>query len=410
LGVCLGAALLSKITAFLVVPWVFLALIWDLVRMKERRLQAWGRALGIVALACVVISGWHYVRVWQEFGNPLGWHRQWSYGSGWWQENGYVTADYYLRFGSSFTQPFYSAINSFADGVYSTLWGEGLYNGVVQTSERPPWNYDMMSAGYLLALLPTLGIVAGILLALWKFLRQPSIPWAVFLGLFFSFAVAMVYNSLQVPGYGSARASFGLLTLLPLCAFAALGLDALLGWRSWLRFPLIILLITWALVTVSSLWVSKHSPAKFLQARMAMDAKEYARASELAQTYLRANPNAVEAELLYTDALFRLGQTNKALESAQLYAEKHPGSALAFLDLSAQLAEQQQLDSALVNARRAVELAPENYRVRYHLARIFLEQKKFSEAAEAARECLRLKPWDTDARSVLDNASDSLPK
>ena len=41
----------------------------------------------------------------------------------------------------------------------------------------PPWNYDLMTAGYLLALAPTLTILAGAAVSVWRFIRQPSTEW-----------------------------------------------------------------------------------------------------------------------------------------------------------------------------------------------------------------------------------------
>ncbi|MBI2865692.1 MAG: glycosyltransferase family 39 protein [Chloroflexi bacterium] len=70
LGLALGLALLSKLTALGLIPLVAacLALIWYLRRPPARFLQY----VGIVSLLPVVIAGWWYVRNWQLYGDPTG--------------------------------------------------------------------------------------------------------------------------------------------------------------------------------------------------------------------------------------------------------------------------------------------------------------------------------------------------
>ena len=62
LGLCLGAALLTKMTAVLAVPAVFGALAWRLAEKGERNPRVWLRTVGVAALTCVAAAGWHYVR------------------------------------------------------------------------------------------------------------------------------------------------------------------------------------------------------------------------------------------------------------------------------------------------------------------------------------------------------------
>src|SRR5262249_4960680 len=96
-------------------------------------------ALAMAALVC----GWHYVRVWEHFGRPLIGNWDTRAGFSWWQDDGYRTSAYYLRFGEVLIRPWYNSFTSFADGIYSTLWGDGLFSG--QITNRLPWNYDLMS-------------------------------------------------------------------------------------------------------------------------------------------------------------------------------------------------------------------------------------------------------------------------
>jgi len=122
IGLCLGAALLTKVTAVLAVPFIFGALILWLAMKRRHDARAWIRTLGAVALATVAVCGWHYVRVWKHLGNPLVGNWDAASGFNWWMEDGFRTGSYYLNFGECLVHPLFSGFQGFADGVYSTLW------------------------------------------------------------------------------------------------------------------------------------------------------------------------------------------------------------------------------------------------------------------------------------------------
>ncbi|HEY6207167.1 MAG TPA: glycosyltransferase family 39 protein, partial [Chthoniobacterales bacterium] len=166
LGLLVGAAMLTKTTSVLLVPPLVFACA---VRLRRQRapLLAWLRTLALMLVVSVAVCGWHYLRVWQHFGTPfLG---NWDIRSGfaWWQDPGYRTVADYLRFGRSLIAPLFSGLNGVPDGIYSTLWGDGLCAGTSELIARLPWNYSLMVAGYTLALVPTVLIVIGAVFAIY---------------------------------------------------------------------------------------------------------------------------------------------------------------------------------------------------------------------------------------------------
>ena len=181
-GLCLGASLLAKFTGIIGLPLFAVALLSRPV--LNARFPSRIRAPNILlafALAFAV-CGWHYLRVWRHFGNPLLGNWDAASGHSWWMEDGFHVRSWFFRFGTCLVYPWFSGINSFADGLYSTFWGDGMWSGVVTTVDRPPWNYDLMAAGYLLALLPMCLIAIGTILALRRFIRQPDPIWFLLIG------------------------------------------------------------------------------------------------------------------------------------------------------------------------------------------------------------------------------------
>src|SRR5262249_54111593 len=149
----------------------------------------------------VAMSGWHYVRVWEHFGTPLAGNYDPISGFWWWQPPGYGTLAYFCRFGHALTEPFFSALYGVPDGLYSSLWGDGMCGGVGAWSYRPPWNYDLMAAGFLLALPVSAAIGVGLLTAVWHLVRRPRAEWFLLLGIVGGLAVGLVFQLLRYPYY-----------------------------------------------------------------------------------------------------------------------------------------------------------------------------------------------------------------
>src|SRR5205823_1505357 len=123
----------------------------------------------------------------------------------------------------SLVAPLFSGFSTFADGIYSTLWGDGLCGGVPSLVFRPPWNYELMVAGYFLAMVPAVVILVGVVVAFWRFVQKPSIEWFVLFSLTGAIALGVVFMTLKVASYAQVKAFYGLAAVVPICFFGALG-------------------------------------------------------------------------------------------------------------------------------------------------------------------------------------------
>jgi hypothetical protein len=255
LGVLLGAGMLTKFSALLVLGVTAVVLTGRLLARGERSVTVYARSVGAMLVACAVVCGWHFLRVTMRFGTPLvgNWHP--ATGFSWWQDPGFHTGQYYTSFGLSLVEPLFSSFHSFTDGVFSTLWGDGLLGGSSQRDVRPPWNYDLMISGYLLACLPSLAILTGAVTALIELVRKPRAEWFLMLGLLGATALALFVMTLRLPFHGQAKAFYGSSAFVPVIALGAWGVDVL-GRRS----PVVRMLVhlwlgTWALNAAASYWI-----------------------------------------------------------------------------------------------------------------------------------------------------------
>jgi hypothetical protein len=254
LGLCLGAAVLTKLSALSAVPAVLGVLAGRLVARRCWGAGAWLREVALPAAACAAVCGWFFVRNWLRFGTPLVGCYDPAARFDWWQDPGYATGPYLVRFGRSLAAPFFSVVHGFPDGLYSTLWGDGLWGGAAARAYRPPWNYDLMAAGYLLALLPTLAAVVGAAAALVDLVRRPRAEGFLLLGLPFFAGAALLYHFLRYPYFCHVKAFYALPAVVSLCVFAARGVEVLSGGRPAVRAALVAALGAWALTAYASFW------------------------------------------------------------------------------------------------------------------------------------------------------------
>lgn len=245
-GLFLGLALLTKVTSLLLVPVIcFFVPAKLLVVDRAGAARALGQTatIGLVALA---LSGWFYARNWLHFGNPfvlnLDLPGDWSY----WQQPGFHTPAYYLRFGEALSRPWFAGFESFWDGIYATLWSDAYVGGRAHLGERhPAWSYGFMSAGLLLALPATFLSVVGFVRCVVASLRGGDLPARALLAFHtcvaFGIGFSVLYMTLRLPFWAQAKAFYGLCALVPLSLVSAEGFgwarNALTAsrWR-WLRF------------------------------------------------------------------------------------------------------------------------------------------------------------------------------
>ena len=338
-GACLGLALLTKFSTLLVAPFVLGALLLK-PRFEKRSLTGPKPAtaasppaapassppppafclnprpfLGALAVL-LAVCGWHYLRVWYHFGNPIIGNWDPSLPLAWWQDPGYRTGSWFLSFGQAFTTPMFSSLHSLADGLYSSLWGDALGSGSSRLSFRPPWNDDLANAGYWLALTPSLLGVAGLLLAVFRFFKRPSVELGLLTGLLGAFGFGLVYMSLQVPSYAQVKAFYALPALLPFCAVAVQGWERL---PSRLRGGAGFLLMVWALGVFCTFWIRSWDPHTHV-ARGISDADHGLR-EQAVQSFARAlqlDPHHAPARVQMAATLIQLGRLAEAREHIQL--------------------------------------------------------------------------------------------
>ncbi len=207
LGLILGLALLTKMSAVLLVPLVAVVIgITNRDRGWRVVLTAFARCFGLAS----AISGWYYVRNWLRFGQPFVGNWDPVTGILWWQDPGYRTPWQMASFGRSLFQPIYAAFYSIWDGFFTTLWLDGNLSLMDSGKTRPPWNETFLLAAPWPGLFLSMAIAVGLLrglhcgdVGLRRSLQLAGASLLLYLAAFFVFC-------LQLPAYSSSRASYTL--------------------------------------------------------------------------------------------------------------------------------------------------------------------------------------------------------
>jgi tetratricopeptide (TPR) repeat protein len=397
LGLAIGAAMLTKATGILLLPIVIAAIAGKLAYARAP-IAISLRNLGLLLAICFAVCGWHYTRIWLRFGTPL--LGNWDVVSGftWWQDPGYHTAVDYVRFGRSLVDPVFSGFAGFADGIYSTLWGDGLCGGASSLSVA--WNQQPMAAGYLWALTPTMLIIAGMGIAIFQFIRKPSSELFLLLGFCTVLILGLIFMALRVPSYAQAKAFYGLSALMPLCFFGALGWETLTHARVWLRFILGALVLVWAMNSLATYWivpsVSQHLYAvEDLGAQGNID-----RAAAEAAKAVEADPSNAAARGFHALSLSELGRNEEAIKEAERAVQLSPTDSAAHLQLAIS-AKRSNPERAIAEAHRAIELGPENSMAYQLLMNCLVESHRYSEVSDLGREWLAVSPYDVAAHAAV---------
>ena len=317
IGMALGAAMLTKFSALLAIPVFPAVLGLRLLSHKDHALRNWLRNTGAILLPCLVICGWHYGRVWAYLGKlPLpNWETDLT--SAWWQDPGFRTSAYYFTFGQALISPLFSAFHSFADGIYSTLWGDGLISGKMDLGFRPPWNYDLMNAEYLLALGISVLFLVGFVVAVVRFIRQPAPERFLVLGLISLFSLGIVYMTLRSPWLAVVKAFYAFPALVPFSALVAVGWNWLGQKHRVLRTVLWVVLLVWTMTAYAAFWIRNGNPETYrfrgiCQTTQHRDAEAIESLSET----LRLNPDDAEAHCILANIL---SDQNQATEAVRHY-------------------------------------------------------------------------------------------
>jgi Flp pilus assembly protein TadD len=404
LGLCVGAAMLAKATALLLILPVVGALILKMARDRMR----FGNAvcnIGVALVAMFALCGWYYIRIWRHFGTPIvgNWER--AFGFNWWQDPGFHTAAQYFRFGRALIDPLFSGFNGFGDGIYSTLWGEGLGGGLSDMLSRTPWNYDLMIAGYWLALIPTLLIAIGVAFAVWRFVRSASSECFLLLGFLAAVAIALVFMTLRVASYAQVKAFYGLSMLVPLCAFAALGWEKLKSAPRFLRLVVGALLLVWALSSYFSVWIRDSATQHIYAARRLVAAQKLDAAINEAAIAVSKEPSSAIAQCFLAAVVDDAGKKTEAADYTQRGLQIDAVNGYCQIQNAIEVARRGDIKQAATIAQRLVESEPENaraYNVLFTCARQLGQTEK---ALAIAHDALAVAPFDADLHYRLGLAA-----
>jgi tetratricopeptide (TPR) repeat protein len=409
IGAALGAAMLTKLSSLLAIPVFPVVFGMRLLSRKDRSLYNWLRSMGIIVLSYLVVCGWWYGRVWAQFGRPIvgNWETDVF---AWWQDPGFRTSTFYFNLGQMLISPLFSAFHGFADGVYSTLWGDGLISGKADLSFRPPWNYDLMNAEYLLALGISVLFLAGLAVALVRFIRQPTPEWFMVLGTVFLFGLGIVYMSLRVPSYAQIKAFYAFPALVPFSALVAAGWNWLGQKHRAMRTVLWVVLLVWAIAAYTAFWIRPGNPETHRVHGLYQAAQHnYAGAiGSLSQT-LRLKPDDADAHFFLAEIL---SNQNRAVEAVQHYREAlriRPDFPEALDKLALMLATSREAD--IKNAAHAIQPAERACELTFYgtpsyistLAVAYAEAGRFDEAISTAKKACEVASESGDENLVKQN-------
>jgi tetratricopeptide (TPR) repeat protein len=390
LGVMLGLALLSKSSAVVALAVVFLALTakaW----VEKQAPFVFLRQTGLTFGVCLLVGGFQYWRLWRQFGNPLAGAWDPAVGGGWWQLPGYRTPGYYLAFGQSLVRPLFSGFHSFWDSLYSTWWGDGLMGGESILYGGPPWNYSLMTTGYVLALVPSALVLTGLGRALCEGLRQRRLDWLFLAALPLMYGFAIFSMSLKLPYYALAKAFYALPVVLPFCALGVLGLDFWAARFQRARPFLPMWLGVWLLNVYASFWIRPDTVQSRLSAAIALYKVPHQDPAPFLARVLALDPHNPEAivSLAFLDRA--AGHLALAVFRLETAAESHANATID-TGLAQCLGEQGRMAEALEWARRANELTLDYPGAPTVLCSLALRAGQNEEAARAGSLALRLKP------------------
>lgn len=226
LGLFLGLAILSKATCSLLIPLVLFFVLLPLMAESASAESRTGHIKGVVLslITTAVVGGWYYLRNWWSYGKPFigGWDKMREIS--WWQDHGYRVWEHFSGFGSSIIKPVYSTTDGIWDGLYSTLWLDANLSGMSKFMSRPPWDDQLMVATALLALVPTIMILAGMGRTFYKPVKSIFNGQMLLVACIIVYFTAEAYLYLNLPVYSTAKASYtlGLLPCYGILAMAGI--------------------------------------------------------------------------------------------------------------------------------------------------------------------------------------------
>jgi len=412
-GICLGLAMLTKFSALLAILPICAALWWKGHQRalatnkdseaKEARVCSLGlKPILLILVAGVVVCGWQYARVWAHFGNPLigNWDPRLPFA--WWQEPGYRMSAWYYRLGEMFSSPLFANLGSFGGGLYSTLWGDGLCSGSARMSFRPQWNYDVMNAGYLLALIPAVLLLIGLGIACVRLIRKPELESFLSVSLVALYAAGILLMTLRVPSFAQVKAFYALPALLPVCFLCVMGWDFLARrgpiWTSLASVGI----VTWAIVVYSSLWIRPGNAFTHTVRGVGLvDDGHYSEASDQFSRALLLAPNDCEAYRGLLESITRSGNREEARGQSTRALQACSDDAGVLMQIGAVQGLDGNFQEAANLFRRSIELARDAPGPYLPLVTCLTRLGETRQVVEVATEGLRVNPFNADLHLAL---------
>ena len=250
-----------------------------------------------------------------------------------------------------------------------------------------------MAAGYLFALVPTLAILTGGVIALARVIRRPRPEEFLLLGIVALPVLLLIYYSLKIPVYASAKAFYASAAVAPVCVLGALGWDWLAAQARVLRLVLYVAAGIWGMNSYAMFWIRGESSAtQILTARNLADQQLHEQALLQLSAVLQSAPGNAAAAALASTELLEVGQVTQAAAMATQATQAAPGDPDCHLALAAVLVRQGKLDEAVLETQRATELAPDSPIAFDKLSERLYALGRRAEAVTACREALRVYP------------------
>jgi len=394
LGTLLGAAILTKFTPVILAVVVIYSLFVSASTTTEGIRGAF-RSAGATMGACLAICGLYYAKRWAHYGSPFASAWDAAIYPPWWQDPGYQTPSYYLRFGRAVFEPYLCGLASFVDGLYSTLWGDALLGGRAAAWQAPPWDRDLVVIGCALALLPSAAIASGAVLGVVRLARRPTPQKALLAGVAAATFLAFVQMSLLVPSYAVVKAFFGTAAIIPLCAAGAVGFDVLMRRAAAARALVLLVAALWAATSFAAYWIPRGSArAETRLGRLAAhDGSGAAVARHHLATALASDSTYAPAHLGMSEALSleaRYDEAETAARKSLDLDDTNPESHLVLAMIVGRVGGDE--EEAIRLVRRATELAPSDANAWLALGILLANRGLAAESLSALKTALHIDP------------------
>jgi cytochrome c-type biogenesis protein CcmH/NrfG len=404
LGALFGLAILTKLTTLPLAATTALFVAIHAVA-RGRSLSFAAPRVASVFFVTALLCGWFFARNYWHYGQFLVGNYDPISGFRWWQEPGYTTFRHWTSFGGVFLSPFQSSItHGIPDGIYSSLWGDGGWAGALHTN-RPPWNYDLMTVGYLVALVPASLIVVGAVRSVWYESKRSTWCGAYLLCAVAAQSLALCHFVSQHPGFGCIKGLF-LLPIVPaVCVWASSGFDLVSGIAGWRRRAAASLLGFWALLALTSVCIAPSSAETLtFRGRQALFRRDIDAARDFAERATSTHPTHARGWELLGDSLLEQGNLPLAARALLEAVRLDPGLGGARVGLATALHGLGDITNCDRQLREAVEQSPEHLDAHVGLATRLLSDGHLERGIEAARTGLCIAPTSIELHELLGNA------